>query len=283
LDIKTEFGRLRVEPNEICVIQQGMRFSVAVEGDARGYILEVLGNHFTLPPLGPIGANGLANPRDFLTPTAWYEDLEVEHKIVSKFQGHLFEATQGHSPFDVVAWHGNYTPYKYNLSNFMAINTVTFDHCDPSIFTLLTCQSTRPGVAVADFVIFPPRWGVSERTFRPPYYHRNCMSEFMGLIYGNYEAKEEGFQPGGGSLHSMMTPHGPDAECFEKASAGDLKPQRVADGTMAFMFESSFSMLVSEWANKNSVDDDYYKCWLGLKKHFNPKWKATDKGTKNSA
>ncbi|KAL3882991.1 hypothetical protein ACJMK2_029292 [Sinanodonta woodiana] len=268
LMVTTEFGKMSVEPQEICVIQQGMRFSVDISEESRGYVLEVYSGHFTLPYLGPIGANGLANPRDFLTPKAWYEDLTVEYTVIAKFQGHLFRAIQDHSPFDVVAWHGNYAPFKYDLRKFMAINTVTFDHPDPSIFTVLTCQSTKPGVAVADFVIFPPRWGVAEHTFRPPYYHRNCMSEFMGLITGTYEAKEEGFRPGGATLHSIMTPHGPDADCFEKASNADLKPGRVADGTMAFMFESSFSMTVTKWGNETKVDDQYYMCWQPLKKHF---------------
>jgi homogentisate 1,2-dioxygenase len=282
LTLTTEFGRMRIEINEICVVQQGMRFTVDVDGPSRGYVLETFGAHFTLPDLGPIGANGLANPRDFLTPSAWYEDRDVENYVViSKFQGHLFETTQNHSPFDVVAWHGNYVPYKYNLNNFMTVNTVSFDHCDPSIFTVLTCQSTRPGVAVADFVIFPPRWSVSEHSFRPPYYHRNCMSEFMGLIYGNYEAKEEGFKPGGASLHSMMTPHGPDADAFQKASKMKLEPGRVADGTMAFMFESSFNMVVTDWANKTCVDENYFKCWQPLAKHFDPNWKPSSSSIKN--
>uniref|UniRef100_A0A8C9FZJ4 Homogentisate 1,2-dioxygenase n=1 Tax=Pavo cristatus TaxID=9049 RepID=A0A8C9FZJ4_PAVCR len=272
--ITTEFGKMLVEPNEICVIQQGMRFSVEVFGETRGYILEVYGAHFELPDLGPIGANGLANPRDFLVPVAWYEDRKIPggYTVISKYQGKLFAAQQDFSPFNVVAWHGNYTPYKYHLENFMVINSVAFDHADPSIFTVLTAKSTRPGVAIADFVIFPPRWGVANNTFRPPYYHRNCMSEFMGLIKGHYEAKEEGFQPGGASLHSMMTPHGPDADCFEKASKAKLEPERVAEGTMAFMFESSLSMAVTEWGLKtsNRLDKNYYKCWEPLKSHFNP-------------
>lgn len=270
LKILTEFGRMIVEPNEICVVQQGMRFSIDVDGPTRGYILEVYDAHFQLPSLGPIGANGLANPRDFKTPSAYYEDLEVPFKIINKYAGHLFQAEQNHSPFDVVAWHGNYTPYKYNLSDFMVINTVSFDHCDPSIFTVLTCQSVRPGVAIADFVIFPPRWSVAEDTFRPPYYHRNCMSEFMGLIRGKYEAKEEGFRPGGATLHSMMTPHGPDANCFESASKAELKPCRVADGTQSFMFESSLMLAVTEWAEQScaKLDKAYYECWQPLKKHF---------------
>lgn len=279
--ITTEFGKMMVEPNEICVIQQGMRFSVDVFGETRGYILEVFGAHFELPDLGPIGANGLANPRDFQTPVAWYEDRTIAtgYTIVNKYQGKLFSCQQDFSPFNVVAWHGNYAPYKYNLENFMVINCVAFDHADPSIFTVLTAKSTRPGVAIADFVIFPPRWGVADHTFRPPYYHRNCMSEFMGLIKGHYEAKEEGFQPGGGSLHSIMTPHGPDVDCFEKNSTALLKPERVAEGTMAFMFESSFSMAVTKWGLETCqrLDKNYYKCWEALKSHFNPNWKPSSK------
>lgn len=249
-----------------------MRFSVNVEGSSRGYILEVYDNHFKLPDLGPIGANGLANPRDFLTPVAWFEEREVEDfQIISKFQGNLFCAKQKHSPFDVVAWHGNYVPYKYDLSKFMVINSVSFDHCDPSIFTVLTCQSNRVGTAIADFVIFPPRWSVQENTFRPPYYHRNCMSEFMGLILGKYEAKEEGFMPGGGSLHSIMTPHGPDAQCFEGASNAKLAPEKIAAGTQAFMFESSLSLAVTKWGEETcqKLDSKYSQCWQNLKKYFN--------------
>ncbi|GBN20458.1 Homogentisate 1,2-dioxygenase [Araneus ventricosus] len=277
LTITTEFGRMYVEPNEICVMQLGMKFNVGVEGPSRGYILEVFDAHFNLPYLGPIGANGLANPRDFLTPVALYEDREVEnYTVVKKFQGKLFAAHQGHSPFDVVAWHGNYVPYKYNLSNFMAINSVSFDHPDPSIFTVLTCPSTRPGIAIADFVIFPPRWGVAEGTFRPPYYHRNCMSEFMGLIFGSYEAKETGFLPGGATLHNIMTAHGPDAECFAKASTVKLGPEKVAENSMAFMFETSLSLTVTNWGERRcqKLDPNYYKCWQSLKKNFDPNWKA---------
>ncbi|XP_074594386.1 homogentisate 1,2-dioxygenase [Brevipalpus obovatus] len=270
LFIKTEFGRLRVDPLEICLIPQGMKFSVTVSEQSRGYMLEVFDGHFQLPNLGPIGANGLANARDFLVPKAYFEDLECSYTIICKYQGQLFEASQKHSPFDVVAWRGNYHPSKYDLRLFNVMNTVSFDHPDPSIFTVLTCPSTKPGVAIADFVIFPPRWSVAENTFRPPYYHRNCMSEFMGLITGNYEAKEQGFMPGGATLHSMMTPHGPDNECFEKSSKGDLKPCRVADNTMAFMFESSLSLAVTKWAmDQKEIDSDYYKCWQKLEKNFN--------------
>lgn len=280
LHVTTEFGKLTVEPLEICIIQLGMRFSVDVVGDSgesRGYVLETYDAHFRLPDLGPIGANGLANPRDFKAPVASYEDRDqTEFLIAAKYQGTLFSAKQSHCPFDVVAWHGNYYPYKYHLGDFMAVNSVVYDHADPSIFTVLTCQSVRPGVAIADFVIFPPRWAVTENTFRPPYYHRNCMSEFMGLIVGTYEAKESGFIPGGATLHSIMTPHGPDAECFEKSTAdADQKPEKIAQGTMAFMFESCLSLAVTPWALEHcgKVDGDYSKCWAPLKKHFDPNWK----------
>jgi len=269
LTIITEFGVMEVAPNEIAVVQRGLKFSISVTEANRGYIVETHGAHFRLPDLGPIGANGLANPRDFQTPVAKYEDKEGEHIIVSKFQGALFEATQTHSPFDVVAWHGNYAPYKYDLAKFMVINAVAFDHADPSIFTVLTSPSNEPGTALCDFVVFPPRWGVSDKTFRPPYFHRNCMSEFMGLIHGKYEAKAGAFLPGGGSLHSIMTPHGPDTKCFEGASNAPLKPERVADGTQAFMFESCLSLKTSPWAQEK-VQPDYHVAWQDLKKHFDP-------------
>ncbi|KXJ18764.1 Homogentisate 1,2-dioxygenase [Exaiptasia diaphana] len=270
--VTTEFGKMQVKPTDICVIQLGVRFSVAVEEASRGYILEVFDGHFELPNLGPIGANCLANPRDFQTPVAWYENREADFTVVSKYQGKLFAASQNHSPFDVVAWHGNYAPYKYNLSDFVALNSVTKDHVDPSIFTVLTCQSNKPGTAIADFVIFPPRWSVAENTFRPPYYHRNCMSEFMGNIFGKYEAKEDGFLPGGASLHSMMTPHGPDRQCFEGASNADDKPVKI-EGTLSFMFESSLSLAVTKWGLETcqKLQPEYYKIWQDLPKTFDPK------------
>lgn len=271
--ITTELGRLQVSPGEIVVLQQGFRYSVDLpDGPSRGYVVEVFGGHFQLPDLGPIGANGLAAPPDFLTPMAWFEDKEYPgYTIIHKFGGSLYSAKQNFSPFNVVAWHGNYAPYKYDLEKFCPFNTVLFDHGDPSINTVLTVPSDKPGVAVVDFVIFPPRWLVAEHTFRPPYYHRNCMSEFMGLIYGNYEAKADGFVAGGASLHSCMTPHGPDTSTFEATISGgnDAKPTRIKD-TMAFMFESSLIPRVTPWAlNSPHRDHDYYKCWIGLKSHFN--------------
>ncbi|KAG0173203.1 hypothetical protein DFQ28_001238 [Apophysomyces sp. BC1034] len=272
LDITTEFGKMMVAPNEICVIQRGIRFSVALpDGPVRGYILEVFGSVFELPDLGPIGANGLANPRDFLTPTAAFvKEDGVKWTITTKFNGELFVANQNHTPFDVVAWHGNYAPYKYDLAKFCVINTVSYDHIDPSIFTVLTAKSNTPGVAIADFVIFPPRWAVAENTFRPPYFHRNCMSEFMGLILGDYEGKSGGFLPGGGSLHSIMTPHGPDANVFEIASKADLTPVRVGDKTQSFMFETSLILSLTKWGHKTcgKVQEDYWKAWSNLENKF---------------
>jgi len=270
LYVRTEFGLLEVAPREICVIQRGIRFTVDIDGPSRGYICEVYNGHFKLPDLGPIGANGLANPRDFQSPVAAFEDKKCSFEAVQKFMGKLFTTTLEYSPYDVVAWFGNYVPYKYNLWNFCAVNSVTFDHMDPSIFTVLTCPSAEPGVAVADFVIFPPRWLVQEKTFRPPYYHRNCMSEFMGNIEGRYEAKPEGFLPGGGSLHSVMMGHGPDADTYNKASQAELKPVKLPEDSLAFMFESTYMFKLTQWGNDAPKDEEYYKCWEGVAENFDP-------------
>jgi homogentisate 1,2-dioxygenase len=261
-------GFLEVFPGEICVIPRGVYFSVNLpDGPSRGYICEVYNGHFKLPELGPIGANGLANPRDFQVPVAAYEDNNTSFKVVNKFIGQLFEFTMDHSPFNVVAWHGNFYPYKYDLNHYNAVNSVTFDHPDPSIFTVLTCATAVPGTACCDFVIFPPRWQVQDRTFRPPYYHRNLMSEYMGLIRGEYEAKKEGFLPGGGSLHSCMSAHGPDAKTFAKASTDELKPIKLPD-TMAFMFESTYLFKITDFAQSNFLDEKYYECWQDLPSYF---------------
>lgn len=268
--IVTELGRLEVEPQEIAVIPRGIHFRVQLQStDAYGYICENYGAHFDLPNRGPIGANGLANARDFLSPVAWYEEANVTTEIVVKYMGRLFKAEQAHSPFDVVAWHGNYTPYKYDLRRFNTMNTVSFDHPDPSIFTVLTAPTERPGTANIDFVIFPPRWMVAEDTFRPPYYHRNIMSEYMGLITGVYDAKTGGgFVPGGGSLHNCMSAHGPDADAFVAATETKLAPQYLKD-TLAFMFESSrvYSPTAQALATP-ALQRNYLDCWQGLKSRF---------------
>ncbi|WP_163370042.1 homogentisate 1,2-dioxygenase [Endozoicomonas acroporae] len=266
---RTELGILHVPPGEILVIPRGIKFQIQLpEGTARGYICENYGAPLTLPERGPVGANGYANDRDFHYPVACFEDIDGEFELVAKFAGNLFSCTLDHSPLDVVAWVGTSAPYKYDLSRFNVINTVSFDHPDPSIFTVLTSQSDTPGVANVDFVIFPPRWMVAENTFRPPWYHRNVMSEFMGLIHGTYDAKEQGFVPGGASLHNCMSPHGPEAEVFDKASAAELKPVRYKD-TMAFMFESRFIYAPTRFALESNVrQTDYIDCWKGLKKHF---------------
>ncbi len=270
LTLRTEMGILDIKPGEIAVIPRGIKFAVNLINDtAKGYICENYGASFIIPDLGPIGANGLANPRDFLTPTAAYEDIEGDFNLTTKFNGSLWQAKMTHSPLDVVAWHGNLAPYKYDLDNFNAVNSVTFDHPDPSIFTVLTSPSGDAGTANIDFVIFPPRWYVADNTFRPPYYHRNIMSEFMGLIKGIYDGKEGGgFVEGGSSLHNCMTAHGPDAKVFEKASNADLKPQYIG-GTLAFMFESRFLMAPTKHAMEtDKLQKNYYKCWQGLKKNF---------------
>ncbi len=269
LRIFTELGILEAAPGEICVLPRGLKFRVELpDGPARGYICENYGAYLRLPELGPIGANGLANARDFLTPQAAFEDTEGDFRVVAKFQGRLWEATIDHSPLDVVGWHGNYAPYKYDLARFNCINSVSFDHPDPSIYSVLTSPSAEPGAANLDFAVFPPRWQVSEHTFRPPWFHRNVMNEFMGLIFGAYDAKAEGFVPGGASLHNCMSGHGPDAETYERSSSAPLKPVYL-DNTLAFMFETQFVIRPSRFALETSIrQHEYFECWQGLEKHF---------------
>lgn len=270
LRLHTELGRLDVAPGELGLVPRGMRFRVELlDGQARGYICENYGSPFRLPELGPIGSNGLANARDFLTPVAAYEEDDAPVMVANKFLGRFWQAEQAHSPLDVVAWHGNLVPYKYDLARFMAVGSISFDHPDPSIYTVLTSGTDTPGVANCDFVIFPPRWLVAEHTFRPPWYHRNIMSEFMGLIYGRYDAKEEGFVPGGMSLHNMMLAHGPDASGYDKATNSELKPVKL-DHTMAFMFETRFPQQLTRFAAElETLQDNYIDCWTDLKKRFN--------------
>ena len=267
--LHTELGVLEVAPGEIAVVPRGIRFRVSLPGGpARGYLCENFGAPFTLPERGPIGANGLAGERDFLAPVAAYEGTAGACQVVQKFGGNLWAADYDHSPLDVVAWHGSYVPYKYDTANFMVIGTISFDHPDPSIFTVLTSPSELPGVANVDFVIFPPRWLVGEDTFRPPWYHRNIMSEYMGLVHGVYDAKAEGFEPGGGSLHNTFASHGPDAETFAKASSAELKPQKI-DGTLAFMFESRWTIIPTREAmGAAHRQDDYDAVWAGLRPSF---------------
>jgi len=272
LRLVTELGVLETAPGEIALIPRGMRFRADLpDGPSRGYICENFGAAFRLPELGPIGSNGLANTRDFLTPVAAYEERDTPHELVTRFAGNLWSATMAHSPLDVVAWHGNLTPCKYDLANFMVIGSTSFDHPDPSIYTVLTSPSDTAGTANADFVIFPPRWLVGENTFRPPWYHRNVMSEFMGLIHGVYDAKAEGFMPGGASLHNAWVAHGPDAETFERASNARLEPHKVKD-TMAFMFETRYALRPTRRAiEAPELQQNYFECWQGLQKHFNGK------------
>jgi homogentisate 1,2-dioxygenase len=269
LRLVTELGTLEIEPGHIGVVPRGMKFRVELLDDGcRAYVIENYGAPMRLPELGPIGANGLANPRHFFSPGAAFEDVETDCTITTKLGGKFWTCTQRHSPLDVVAWQGNYAPYQYDLFLFNTIGTVSFDHPDPSIFTVLTSPSDMPGVANLDFVIFPPRWMVGENTFRPPYYHRNVMSEFMGLLKGVYDAKPDGFAPGGSSLHNCMSGHGPDAATFEKASSAPLKPEKLSD-TMAFMAETRYPFSVTREALGSPLRQrDYLACWSGLKKQF---------------
>ena len=267
--IATECGRIDLAPREVAVIPRGLKFRVELlDNEARGYICENHGAPFRLPDLGPIGSNGLANPRDFQTPVAWYEDRDEPVALVQKFQGTLWSTMLDHSPLDVVAWHGTNAPNKYDLTRFNTIGTVSYDHPDPSIFTVLTSPTSVAGMANVDFVIFPPRWLVGENTFRPPWFHRNVMNEMMGLIHGQYDAKAEGFLPGGISLHNRMSAHGPDAETTQRAMAAELKPHKI-DDTMAFMFESSAVIQPTKAAMESAqLQPDYDAVWKGLPKMF---------------
>lgn len=269
LDVHTEFGLLQIKPGWIAVIPRGIKFRVELKSDtASGYLCENRALPLTLPSLGPIGANGLAHPRHFLYPHAAFEDKKGSIELVCKYQNNFWAAQSEHSPLNVVAWHGNYAPYCYDLSLFNTINTVSYDHTDPSIFTVLTSESNSPGIANLDFVIFPSRWMVAEHTFRPPYFHRNIMNEFMGLITGEYDAKAEGFLMGGFSIHNCMSAHGPDYDSYQKASTKNLIPEYY-DNTLAFMFESCDPWLVTEKTyNHQSRQKDYLSCWQGLKCNF---------------
>ncbi|HEY0232627.1 MAG TPA: homogentisate 1,2-dioxygenase [Dokdonella sp.] len=270
LHIATELGVLEVEPQEVALIPRGVRFRVDLpDGSARGYVAENFGAALRLPELGPIGSNGLANARDFLSPLAAYEEIDGDFELIAKFQGALWSAPIDHSPLDVVGWHGNYAPCKYDLRRFNTIGSISYDHPDPSIFTVLTSPSDTPGVANLDFVIFPPRWLVAEDTFRPPWFHRNIASEFMGLVHGAYDAKAGGFVPGGASLHNSMSGHGPDAASFDKASAANTKqPDPIVD-TMAFMFETRAVIQPTRQAlDAPQRQADYQDCWSGLRKRF---------------
>jgi len=270
LRIASELGVVEIEPQQIAVIPRGLRFRVELpDGAARGYVAENFGAPLRLPDLGPIGSNGLANPRDFETPVAAFEDVEGDFQLLAKFQGQLWSARIGHSPLDVVAWHGNHAPYRYDLRRFNTIGSISYDHPDPSIFLVLHSPSDTPGTSNLDFVIFPPRWLCAQDTFRPPWFHRNIASEYMGLIHGAYDAKAGGFVPGGGSLHNCMIGHGPDAASFEKASAADTsEPDHITD-TMAFMFETRAVIRPTRQALESpQLQRDYFECWQGLGKHF---------------
>ena len=267
----TELGIIEAAPGEISVIPRGVKFRVELmDEQARGFICENYGQPLRLPDLGPIGTFGLANSRDFLAPVAAFEDRDGDFRVIAKYGGALFEAEIDHSPLDVVAWRGNYAPYKYDLNRFNCINTVTFDHPDPSIYCVLAAPTSVPGTSNVELGCFPPRWSVDEHTFRPPPFHRNVASEFLGQISGQYVGKGEGFAPGSASLHNCMSGHGPDAESYERGRTADLKPQFL-DNTMTFLFETELPIRLTRFAvETETLERDYYVHWQGLKKNFNP-------------
>ncbi len=265
----TELGILDVAPQQIAILPRGLVYRVdLLSGPARGFVCENYGQTFELPARGPIGANCLANPRDFKAPVAAFEDREVPSSLTVKWGGQFHVTQIGQSPLDVVAWHGNYAPYVYDLRSYCPVGALLFDHPDPSIFTVLTAPSGVPGTANIDFVLFRDRWLVAEDTFRPPWYHKNIMSELMGNIHGQYDAKPKGFIAGGLSLHNMMLPHGPDRTAFDAATQADLKPEKLND-TMSFMFETRFPQHLTRFAAQEApLQEDYIACWSDLPKRF---------------
>lgn len=268
----TEMGKLRIKPGQIAVLPRGISVKISTDDEiSKGYLCENYGSKFNISEKGIIGANCLANPRDFKIPVAAYEELENNHSSILKWCGSFYKTEIKHSPLDVVAWHGNYTPYLYNLNNFSPIGSTNFDHPDPSIYSVLTSKSETLGTSNIDFIVFPERWSVAENTFRPPWYHKNIMSEFMGLIYGEYDARPNGFFPGGISLHNMMLPHGPDYETFQKASNEDLKPHKF-ENSLAFMFETRYPQHVTKFASvSNGLQKNYIDCWRDIEKNFDVK------------
>ncbi|GAA6199706.1 homogentisate 1,2-dioxygenase [Aquicoccus sp. SU-CL01552] len=269
LRFATELGIIDLEPKEIAILPRGLVYRVEVlEGPARGFVCENYGQKFELPARGPIGANAMANPRDFKAPVAAFEDRETPSTLTIKWCGQFHQTKIAQSPLDVVAWHGNYAPYKYDLRTYCPVGAILFDHPDPSIFTVLTAPSGVPGTANIDFVLFRDRWMVAENTFRPPWYHKNIMSELMGNIHGQYDAKPQGFVPGGMSLHNMMLPHGPDKTAFEGASNSNLGPEKL-ENTMSFMFETRFPQHLTAFAAQEApLQDDYIDCWSDIEKKF---------------
>ncbi|GMF76582.1 unnamed protein product [Aspergillus oryzae] len=272
LDIQTEFGPLFVQPGEIVVIPRGIRFRVELpDGPSRGYILEVWGSCYELPELGPLGANGLANARDFLTPIAKYEIRQEAWEVVYKLGGKFFASTQNHSPFDVVAWHGNYVrpvayfhfhpscdeandrnqvPYKYDMTKFVNVGSISVDHIDPSIFCVLTAKSRDPTAPLADFLIFSPRWDVASISFShsiPP-------------------PKRKKTPP---NLRKTVVPHGVAYEEFKAASEAPPPVMRISEASIAIMFESSRAFTITDYAwNSEKRHEHEPAMWDNLVDNF---------------
>ncbi|HEY3498273.1 MAG TPA: homogentisate 1,2-dioxygenase, partial [Polyangiaceae bacterium] len=276
LRILTELGVLDVRPGEVALLPRGLRFSVALrEAAARGYVAEVFGRHFRLPERGPIGSNGLAEARHFRTPAAWHEDrLAPGYRIAAKLGGALYEARQDHSPFDVVAWHGNHCPYVYDLALFTPAGYTRVDHPDPSIHTVLSAPLDERGTHSLDLVVFPPRWDATEGTFRPPYFHRNATTEINGIVR---EVSSPGsmFVPGCLFLTPSMTPHGPVAAGVERAfSLSDAeadKPHRYSENACWFQFETALPFSLTPWArNAPHRLHDWHSKWGSYRSYFDP-------------
>jgi len=261
VELQTELGPLAVEPGHIGVVPRGIKVRVSTAAKlASGWLHENYGQAFTLPDPGITGPNTSALARDFVYPSAQPED-DAPTAIIVKTGGRFLATSIDRTPLDVVAWRGNYAPYRYDLRQFSPLGAVLFDHPDPSLGTVLTSPSDLVGTANVDLVVFRERWVVAEDTFRPPWFHSNTMSEFMGLIDGSYDAKP-GQAPGSMTLHNQHLPHGPATTAFEAASAAELMPQRL-EPTLAFMLESRYVWQPTQWAaTTDRLDVDYDACWM---------------------
>lgn len=272
----TEFGALEVEPGEVLLLPRGLRVSILVpDGEAQGYAAEIFAGHFQLPERGPIGANGLVDERHFRGPTPYYEDrLAPGFRMTHKFGGALSEATQDHSPFDVVGWHGAYLPLAYRFSAFSPVSNTAFDHTDPSAFTVLSAALDEEGANALDLVVFPARWDPTEHTFKPPYFHRNVTTEINGIIED--PSLNAPFTTGMVFVTPSMTPHGVRAGAVErflaKSDEAADRPTKSSSKSLWFQFETALHFHRTEWAKRTDLaKEDWPDVWGEYGVHFDPR------------